>query len=209
LAREAHFPIEAFGADHFQLTPKMIGDLRSMNYLDRWKASVSHEWFHIKMHDHSLFQFDEGGVGASFQFMHCPLDVVTFPDYLTTLGYADTPSTRRDLRPEYQKVLETASERRHVTPIRFDYTNVGYRAGVHPIAHVHVGLDNQIRLGVDRKMNAVSFVLFVMRHMYPRCWERLLGRDSNRQIVKHVRATGESLSAEFWQDLDRIEMYFT
>jgi hypothetical protein len=205
-AREASFPIESYGTDHFVLTAQMIGELRVKSYLEQWQAALENKWFHIKMEDHSLFLFNEG-TSPSYSFIHCPLDVITFNDFLKSLGQENNPSNRRRLGTQYAEVLETASERRHVTPIRFDYDENGYRPGVHPVAHIHVGLSNQVRISTN-KMSAVSFVLFVMRHMYPSCWETLLARSSMRSFVSSIREPSTKVPQKYWDALDEVELHF-
>lgn len=206
IARESHFPIESYGEDHFVLTPAIVAELRVKSYMEQWQAAIENKWFHIRMQDHSLFQFAEGAT-PTFSFLHCPLEVMSFVEFLSQIGEENTPESRRKYRDEYSKVVETASERQYITPIRFDYDPVGYRPGVHPVAHIHVGLSNDIRLCSNR-MNAVSFVLFVMRQMYPRSWERLLGRHNLNRFVRSIRSPSTNLPPKFWGALDGIELHF-
>jgi hypothetical protein len=206
IARESHFPIVSYGADHFVLTPQIIAELREKTYLEQWQTAVENGWFHLKMQDHSLFLFTEGAM-ASYSFLHCPLEIVPFVEFLDQIGERNTPASRRKHFDDYNKVVETASERRNVTPIRFDYDPVGYRPGVHPVAHIHIGISNEIRLCSNR-MNAVSFVLFVMRHMYPRSWEKLLSRENVSQFVRAIRSPSTKLLPQFWGQLDAVELHF-
>lgn len=208
IAREAGFPIEEYREGHFVLTSGMIGEIREQpTYLERWNFALANRLYHIRMQDHSIFLFSEGS-NPSYSFLHCPLDLVTFPQYLTELGQLDNPQTRRLYRDQYSLVFDSASERRHVTPIRFDYDPLGYRPGVHPVAHIHIGLENQIRLCVN-KMNAVSFVLFVMRQMYPESWHRLLLRERRSTLVKSIRDSATILEEEFCGELDRVELHLS
>ena len=207
IARESGFPVSEYGDDHFVLTPGIVGELRELPYLERWRLAAERRWYHVRMQDHSLFQFTDGLL-PSHQFLHCPLDIMSFPEYLEGLGEEDTPQARRLFLTDYQEVFNTASERRHLTPIRFDYDPNGYAAGVHPVAHIHVGLDNQVRICAN-KMSSVSFFLFVMRQMYPDSWKRLLHRPGRDTFVRSIRDTTTRLPAEYWADLDRVELYLS
>jgi hypothetical protein len=158
------------------------------------------------MQDHSLFLFREGG-SASYSFLHCPLDVITYREFLAQRCLDDNPLNRRTMKDEYEKVFETSSARSHVTPIRFDFDSVAYREGVHPVAHIHIGLCNEIRLSTNR-MDAVSFVLFVMRQMYPECWSRLLSRQNFHHFVKSIRRPGSAIPPQFWNPRDKVELHF-
>lgn len=206
LFREAAFPVESFGTDHLAITPGMTQELRELSYLEQWRTILQRGWFHIRTTDHSLFIFKEG-LCPSYSFLHCPLEIIPFVEYLSTvLGVENTPENRRSYREEYEFLFETSSERNHVTPMRFDYDENGYRTGVHPVAHVHVGLDNQIRL-FSNKMTPTGFVLFVMRHMYPLSWERLIGRANARQYLRAIREPSTNLASQFVRPADLLELH--
>lgn len=205
ICREASFPLDGFGPDHFVLSQAMIGELREMSYFERWKKSIQAGWYHVKMQDSSLFLFTEGD-SPSYSYLHCPLELITFPEFIADMREIDTPGVRRALRSEYQKVIDTASPRECVTPIRFDYDPNGYSEGVHPVSHIHIGLDNDVRLS-SNKMTSVSFVLFVMRHMYPSSWRKLLQRPDRAHLVSSIRAVTAAIPDNFWKDLDRVELH--
>lgn len=182
----------------------MIRDLRVMSYMDQWKYLYENKYFHLKMSDHSLLVFSEGE-RPSYSYIHCPLDVVTFADYLKVIGVADSPSNRRVHEDDYLMVLYTASARPHVTPIRFDYDERGYEEGVHPAAHIHLGLMNEVRISCN-KMSPLAFMLFVMRHMYPDSWRRLIARRSSTSLMANIRSAKFQVPVAFVKELDLIEL---
>lgn len=204
LFREASIPVAGYGADHFVLSRDVVSELRSIGYVERWRMATDKGWFHVRLADHSLFLFAEGA-SYSYSYMPCPLDVPTFADYLGGLGISDSPPNRKAYYPEYTQVLETASLRPNLTPIRFDYDPRGYKPGFHPAAHVHIGLDNEVRISAP-KMGVMSFVLFIMRHVYPDSWSNLLTRPSRENFSRSIRDAGAAIPAEFWSNLDEIEL---
>lgn len=202
--REAHFPVESFGPSHFIPSPEIIQSLRGLPYIDRWKLARSNEWYHVRLEDQSLFLFDEGG--RSYTYLQCPLDAPSFREYLAQLDLELNSANRREHAEAYEMVLSTAAPRSHVIPIRFDADRVGYRRGVHPYAHVHIGLENSVRIGVSRSLDATSFVLFVMRQLYPECWHRLLIRQDTA-LGRLVRFQGSALTEDLWHPLDKVELH--
>jgi hypothetical protein len=207
ISRQSRFPIDEFGADHFVLTQEAVGELRQLDYFDQWLMALRQNWFHIKMADGSLFIFKEGRLPA-YSYMHCPLDIVTFADFLNDIGEIDCPQVRREFRAQYEQLLETASRKLHVTPIRFDFDPSGYRPGVHPAAHIHIGLLNPIRIAAN-KMSAASFVLFVMRQMYPESWACLLEKSNCDYFVRCIRDGSTLLPPEYQTELDAIELHLS
>lgn len=206
LARESSFPIVAYGPGHFVLTPSIVAELRVKSYLEQWQAALMNEWFHVRLADQSLFLFAEG-LAPSYSYLQCPLDLMPFAEFLSQSGLENTPENRRTYFSQYETLMETAGLRDNVTPIRFDFHPAGYRSGVHPVGHVHIGLDNEVRLSTN-KMDAVAFVLFVMRQMYPYVWEKLLARSSPARVSSLVRHSDCAIPLQFQGVLDRVELYY-
>jgi Uncharacterized conserved protein (DUF2290) len=205
--RASGFPVFEYGSPHFILTPLVIGTLRELPYVEQWRRALSEGWFHIRMEDQSLITFSEVANKPSHSFIHAPIDVPSFREYLASQGLEYTTKNIRANQDEYDLVMQTSDLRAHVTPIRFDYDPIAYRQGVHPIAHLHIGLDNDVRIAVSRCLSPESFLLFVMRQLYPQCWERLLSRRRDLGLDAVVRAP-RAVLAEYWTEIDRIELHF-
>lgn len=205
--RAAHFPVDRYGPPHLKITPKIIGDLRELSYIEQWKAALQNEWFHVKLEDHSLFIFNATIDNPSYSFLHAPVATESFRTYLNRQDLEYSARNKSAFSEEYAMLLETAAFRQHLTPIRFDVDKTGYRAGVHPMAHIHIGLENNVRLAVRREMTPLSFVLFVMRQMYPDSWARLLGRPEQFRLQQAIRDKLQFVSEEYWKEADNLELH--
>lgn len=203
-ARAAHFPIARYGNDHFVLKAATVSHLRELSYLDQWKTSRSEEWFHIEMEDLSLFLFAEGGT-SSYSYLQCPLDVPSYRNFLEQRGLEFSMQNKRENVNDYSMLLDTAGLRQHLTPMRYDLDPNGYKSGVHPLAHLHIGLDNNVRLGLRKKMTPLAFVLFVMRQAYPESWERLLQQNEAVNLPKKIRPECNDVENVWWQQQDQLE----
>jgi hypothetical protein len=207
LARAANLPVDNYGQDHFTVTPAIVRELRELTYFDQWKTARKNAWFHLELEDHSLILFSETTNSASFSYLQCPLAVPSFKEFLVALEIPNTPRKRREYRDEYEMVLDTADLRPHITPIRFDYDENGYLCGAHPVSHIHIGLDNNIRLGTNRKLTPISFLLFVMRQMYPDCWKKLLEHQESGRLPRAVRNDCPIIDENYWQHEDAMELH--
>lgn len=207
LHRQASFPVLEYGPDHFVITPRIIGQLRELPYREQWKLALAEGWFHVRMEDHSLFIFNDSVDTASFSFLEAPLLMETWRDFLSARGVQYSKRAREEHAEEYQLVWETARLKEHITPIRYDLDQVGYRCGAHPVAHIHVGLANQIRIGLRRRMSLESFSLFVMRQMYPESWLRLVEQAGEPQVKRLVRGSLPLIDVPFWASKDEIELH--
>ena len=205
--RFAHFPVAEYGDDHFVVSAKIIGQLRTLPYLDQWRKALDERWFHVRLEDHSLMVFDDTHGSPSYSYIQCPLELESMRDYLNGTGREFNQRNAREAQEEYEKLWETAELRKHLTPIRYDYDPPGYLAGSHPLGHIHIGLGNNIRIGVRRVMSPTAFSLFVMRQMYPDCWKRLLDYSGTCGLPNHCRNGLPLVSPPYWQARDEIETY--
>jgi hypothetical protein len=206
--RAAQFPVlQDPELGHFVPSAKIIGELRELPYLDQWRLVIEKKWYHLRLEDHSLFIFNEGQGSPSYSFLHAPVVAETMREFLRNKNLDVTSANARGFAEEYSLVLDTAQLRNHVLPIRFDFDYTGYRAGVHPLAHLHFGLENNVRVAVKKSMSAEAFVLFVMRQMYPECWERLLSQRQSFKLAKSIRTALVALPEKYWSDLDALELH--
>jgi hypothetical protein len=205
--RLARFPVVDYGNEHFVPSGAIVGHLRTLPYSEQWRVSLSERWYHARMDDHSLMVFDDSAGCPSYSFLHCPLTVETIRDFLSRKGLDYSARNIREAQEEYEQVFDTATFRPHVTPIRYDFDTRGYRCGTHPLAHLHIGLDNNVRLALRREMSPVSFSLFVMRQMYPHSWHNLLEHSTNCRLPHVCRAALPLIHDEYWTDFDAIEVH--
>ncbi len=189
----------------FSVTPAIIRTQRELPYDKMWKAAYDNSWFHIQFDDLSLIQFQQTP-SPSYHFLECPLDVPTQRDLLASLGMDFRKRHDAAFLELYAEAVETASFRRNVTPIRYDRDFGSYRSGVHPAAHLHIGLDNDIRLGLPREMTPLAFILFVIRQKYPDNWERVLNSNLASSLQRNVRSSLIPLPGQYWQEADLCEM---
>lgn len=202
LVRESHFPVLSWGDENFTLTKPMVQSLREMSYQDQWRTSVENKWFHIQLENLSLLVFSTYGGYPSYSYIDRPIDVPSFREYISSKDDAYNYRTREIYAEDYQQVIATAGFRNCVSPIRYDYDPTGYRQGIHPIAHIHIGLDNQIRLATRREMTPTSFLLFVMRQLYPHCWSRLIEKRHLHKLARKVREDLIQVHDQYFTEID-------
>ncbi|MCD2164551.1 DUF2290 domain-containing protein [Comamonas koreensis] len=207
-ARAAKWPIMEYGAPNFLLTKDIIQQLRELPYLERWKISIANQWYHILLEDHSFLTFSSTPNSDSFAFLQCPLEIPTQREFIKDLDLPFNSKTVDTLKEDYQMVMDTATQKSNITPIRYDYDEKGYNCGIHPVSHIHIGLDNDIRLSFSKRLTSTSFSLFVMRQMYPESWKRILEHQDSKRLQKAIRHNCTPLEEHHWKDDDKIELHF-
>jgi hypothetical protein len=86
--------------------------------------------------------------------------------------------------------------------------NSSYKSGIHPAAHIHIGLDNDIRIGLEREFTPLAFLLFVIRHMYPRNWENLLNSTISKTLSKKLHADLPKIETKYFGEHEKCDLYF-
>ncbi len=189
----------------FVVTAEIIRTQRVLPYDRMWKLAHDRKWFHIQFEDLSIIQF-QNNPSPSFHFIECPLDVPSLGDFIASLGKEYRARYDSVVAELYDEAIETAGLRPYITPIRFDRDFGSYRSGVHPAAHLHIGIDNNIRLGLAREMTPLSFLLFILRQKYPSSWERLLRSNLASSLVRSIRDSLPPLPKQYGQDFDFCEI---
>ncbi len=159
--------------------------VRPLPYLDQWRTIVDKKWFSYKLEDHSVFSFDEEA--HSYSYLPCPLDVISLREFSKARGVTGSDVYSSDNQLNYEIYLSTASVREHVAPVRFDLDRRGFNHECHPLGHVHIGHDSQMRIGTERSWTPLSFFLFILRQNYPGKWKVLLTRPSAAALPSRVR----------------------
>lgn len=205
--RDASFPVDEWGESNFRLTAENVSELRSLDYVDRWRVSIDNGWFHVKTKDNSLLIFSEINGCPNYSFLHCPLDVPSYEEFLLGMDIEVSRENKLKYREDYEMELQTASLKKHLFPLRYDYAPGAYQAGLHPLGHIHIGISNPIRVAVRRTLTPLAFSLFVMRQMYPACWEKLLVKHAEHKLPRRVRDSLSQVTDDYWKDEDLCEMY--
>jgi len=191
--------------NEFTVTPEIIRAQRELPYEEMWRLAHDKKWFHVQFEDLSIVQF-QNTPAPSYHLIECPLDVPPLGDFLETMkiDYRDRHSA--DVVDLYNEAIDTASLRKYVTPIRYDRDFRSYRRGIHPAAHLHIGLDNNIRLALPREMTPWSFLLFIVRQKYPTHWERLLNSQLAKHFERNVRDSLPLVPGDYWAGHDLCEI---
>lgn len=196
----------SFGDDHFQVNGQMIQQLKELDYIQQWRRVKEEKWYHLKLADHSYFLFRLNDT-TSYSYLACPLEIKSLRDYLADQGKPYKQWAINECIGEYEEYFSTCALKNYYTPIRYDLDKNSYRKGVHPAAHVHIGISNNIRIGLRRELTPLAFFLFVIRQMYPINWEFLLDSTIGSTVHKKIRNDLAELAEDYYCKKDEHEHY--
>jgi hypothetical protein len=186
------------------------GLVRDLTYVDEYRHYLNSQIYDFGLVDRSLLQFKHhSDDDVSYCYYQVPVDAPTYQDFLASEVGIDpslVESVGESFYEEYELAVDTARLRKSITPIRYDYTPKLYEHGVHPAAHIHIGSGNDIRLSARRLMEPMSFVLFVVRQMYPESWRLFLEMKDAPVICRAVREDIPHVREEYFQLFDSLQL---
>lgn len=184
-----------------------IARIRQLDYTKQWLTLREKQYYHIRLDDQSLILFQTTAGKESFSFLPCPLNIPTQSDFLTEQYPDIRPSKALAYLDDYELAIITAEIKPHVTPIRLDTDLNAYRATVHPATHLHLGIENHIRIAIRRTWTPQAFLIFVIRQVYPNNWETLLERKEDLKIERWIRTDLETITSKYWDAADELQHY--
>lgn len=211
---EAEKLLKSLGLLQNRVTPlyNLYGsaDFKRLSYTQIWQKCFTEQIYDFCLTDSSLVQFRYSAFasqGFSYTYYDCPFrPLPSYETYREERGgeheeYWDEYETLR----EYDLLVVERKET--VTPLRYDFHPGQYSAGRHPAAHLHMGHDNEIRIGTRRELLPVSFVLFAIRQCYPDHWVRFLASSDAQLVCRNIHTNLKPIEPRYIQELDRLEMY--
>jgi hypothetical protein len=183
--------------------------VRRSSYYEEWFMYLTDQRYDLLLEDWSLFQFRLLRRRESFEvhygYYECAADVVPYDQFLRK-HYNMTVATDEFL-DIYEDYVYTQPAKPYVTPIRYDFEPDFYREARHPAAHIHFGRNNDTRIRAERVWYPVSFVLFVLRQVYPEIWEPAVRNSPYlRDVCRNVRARLPLVDVAFKLPLDHHEV---
>lgn len=193
----------------YPLYKKMIAkDFKHLSYLELWEKCYSEKLYDFRLFDDSLLQFRSTSfkpLCVNYSYYECPyFPHISFEDYTKQQLIAEQESDNYDLIRDYE--LQIPIKKDAVTPIRYDYATSMYTEGLHPASHMHLGHNNQIRVGTKHILRPLSFVLFIIRQFYPIKWQEFTRLKKAEEICRNVSHNLDEVGANYWGNHDMWEM---
>ena len=193
-------------------SPKYVAGLRAtladLTYLEMWKKLTADDLYDLQFQDLSLLQFryvNDNPFVVSFAYYPCPLNVLSFREFVHSDVYVRY-NEYGTAAEQYDEYVSAAELKTHVLPIRYDSDPRSYECAKHPASHVHMGLENDVRLSTRRYWRPLTFTLLVLRQVYPHLWIRLLNSGRPPSFFANVKEALPEVESACWQVKDGYEV---
>lgn len=186
------------------------GDLKTI-----YQTAIDNNDYELLLDDDSIFQFSKNGDKLRYAYIQSQSIYFSFQDFMLEMfDENDIPTDKQFLEEMEVDYAEEYEQRRAEQKInlgamyiRYDVDKNGYRPNLHSYAHIHIGLNNTLRLPCSIILTPLSFVLFVIKHVYITHWEIAINKNIINEEIFHFKKFCKEISKEFWKIEEQRELY--
>lgn len=187
-----------------------LGDLKKIH-----QTAIDNNDYELLLDDDSIFQFSKDGDKLRYAFIQSQSAYFSFTDFLLELfDEEDIPIDEQvleEMKVDYAEDYEQRRDEQKINVgamyIRYDVDRNGYRPNLHSYAHIHIGLNNSFRLPSAIILTPLSFVLFVIRHVYISRWEIAINENIINEHIFQFKKMCKNIPEELWQMSEQRELY--
>lgn len=162
--------------------------------------------YDIMLEDGSLFQFTACSESdIHYSFLHRIETNMSFEEFYELYGTDDNMDI---IEQEYEYYLSSDKNELSACPIRYDVAKTEYTEMHHSYAHLHIGIDTDIRIPSDKIMSPLYFVDFIIKHMYKEKWDNAYKSDDTfKLLVESLKAQTEPIDELFFTEKEKKLLY--
>lgn len=104
----------------------------------------------------------------------------------------------------YSYFLTLSKNNQYVCPIRYDYSIPEYKENFHPVSHLHVGFNTNIRIPISKILNPCQFVDFIVKYFYSDIWNKcFLNNKKCQNFILSLKNQSEDLMENYFSETER------
>ena len=183
---------------------------RGTNYKTIHQQLVDNRDYDILLFDDSMLQMSISGGESRLLFIQNPLFFITFEQFIESSGIKANPDMigllHEAFDEDYFQALESMNLNSGAVYLRYDVDERGRKGNenIHAYTHLHIGLNNNIRIPVGMHLTPYAFTLFVLRHVYYDIWVNCIRKG----IIKpDHKSQCEDLPEEYWTNEEKKFFY--
>lgn len=186
---------------------------RSGNYRQIYEGLVDNLDYDIVLYDDSLFQLSLENKESRMMFIQNPQLFVSFESFLSENKILNENGDYNELKElfleDYQQYLSEVGVNKGAVYLRYDEDLNGRKIGCHSYAHLHVGLNNNIRIPIGLELTPLAFVLFVIRNVYYDKWVDMVSKNLIDRKYINFKSKCSVLDDKLWNDEERKALFIS
>lgn len=199
------------GNDKF--SPEFLSVMFDDDYELIYKTAMKHLDYDFLLEDDAFFQFSvkKGNINLKdgklrYAYYPNPREYNTYLEFLSenNLSYDECGDCFNE---EYDQYISEAKLKNSITPIRYDYDFSEYDSSKHPISHLHIGMDQTVRIPIARIITPQEFTILILRNVYFENWTKVLNSESYIQILNKSKNDNNILEDEYFKSSEKRHLY--
>lgn len=180
-----------------------------------YQTAIDNYDYELLLDDDSIFQLSKKDEKYRYAFIQSQSVYFSFMDFLYEIFNDDEFPTDEEieemkilLAEEYEQRKSEQKINSGAMYIRYDVDSWGYKPNIHSYAHFHIGLNNNIRLPSSLILTPISFVLFIVKHVYTHLWEEAINKNIINEHVFQFKRLCEEIPSSFWHLNETRDLFF-
>lgn len=200
-AKRKNLLLGKYSEEYFQTSHKN-------DYKQKFFVASKNSDYDIILEDGSFFQFTStSAVDIHYSFFHRIEQVLSYNEFIDKYL---TEENIDSINQEYEMYLSTDKSLTYPCPIRYDVAEREYTEELHAYAHLHIGVDTEIRIPIDKIIKPLEFVDFVVKYTYKEKWDAAFINNSKfRELIKNFKKQSETLGTTNFTDDEKLQLYIT
>lgn len=196
--------ISNFSKDYMQAS-------RSGDYFKIYDSVIKNLDYTFLLKDESYLQFHINGESIGYIFMQNPRrhpDIDTFKKDF----YGDNEIPEDELvqfHESYEQYLDEQSLNNDAVYMRLDNDKKNYTEFLHSLAHLHININSNIRIPLDKILTPLAFCCFVIKHVYYDNWKNITSKKSFSIYTSKLKESLFDHPKEFWKENDQLNLHLT
>lgn len=184
---------------------------RSGDYLKVYDVVTMNSDYTILLTDDSFFQFHVKDDNGGYIFMQNPRIHPDRESFIYELyGSEEIPENDIDqFNDLYEQYLNEQSLNSSAIYMRMDFEERTYMNFIHSLAHLHININSEIRIPLDKILSPLAFCCFVLKHVYYKRWKEEVGKKYFANYKKRLRESICNHPDMYWTDEDQLNLYIS
>lgn len=164
--------------------------------------------YDIILEDGSFFQFTStSSTDIHYSFLHKIEKALSYNEFIEKYL---TEENIDSIAQEYEMYLSTDKKSTYPCPIRYDVARHEYKEGLHACAHLHIGVDSEIRIPFDKIIRPLAFVDFVIKHTYKEKWDKaFITNEKFKNLINNLKNQSEKIEETDFTTNEKLQLYIT
>lgn len=183
---------------------------RSNDYNEIYQKLIDHRDFDIQLFDDSFLQISFSNGESRYIFIQNPQEYLPFEKFLEMNGLDKLQNPIEELRGLFSEEYENSQAMMKINSgavyMRYDMDQRGRmnNENIHAYSHLHIGLNNEIRIPVGVQITPLAFTMFVVRHVYYDIWVYAV---RNSKVDMNHKLKCEELPSDLWTDAEKRMLF--